>query len=57
MMKVCSNKLKPLSISIVTKKPSLLKMTVMSMMSAINLLLLPINLFTTYVVWCGEIES
>ena len=31
-------------------------MTVISMMSAINQLLSPINLFSTYVFWCGEID-
>ena len=43
-------------ISIVTKHPSLLRMSVISMMSAINLTLSPINLFLTYAVCCGEIK-
>ena len=41
------------SISIVTKNPSLLRMLVISIMSAINLPLSPINLFSTYAVCCG----
>ena len=56
MIKVWSNESKALSISIVTKNPSLLKMTVISIMSSINLPLSPINLFSTYAVWCGEIK-
>ena len=56
MRKVWSNELKAFSISIVTKNPYLLRMSLISVMSAINLPLSPINLFSTYVVCCGEIK-
>ena len=56
MTKVWSNESKAFSISIVTKNPSLLRTPVLSMMSAINLPLSPINLFSTYTVCCGEIK-
>ena len=42
--------------SIVIKSPSLLRTSVISMMSAINLPLSPINLISTYAVCCGEIK-
>ena len=53
MTKVWSNESKAFSIFIVTENPSLLKMSVISVMSAINLL---INLFSSYIVCCGEIK-
>ena len=56
MKKVRSNESKAFSISSVTKNPSLLRTSVISMMSAINLPLSPINLFSTYAVCCGEIK-
>ena len=54
--KAWSDELKGFSISIFTKNTSLLKMSVISVISAINLLLSPINRFLPYVVCCGEIE-
>ena len=48
--KASFSELKSFPIPIVTKNSSLLKMVVTSMMSAINLLLSPINRFWQYVV-------
>ena len=52
MTTVWSNETKAFSRSIVTKYPSLLAMSLISMMSAINWPLSPINLFWSYAACC-----
>ena len=58
MIKIWYNESKAFSISIVIENSSLLKMLVISVMSAINLPLSPVNLFLPYTtcVCCNEIK-